>query len=127
MIPDTAMAMKHQRATAENRRADTSAYAPPRNACANSASRPPAHSEPARRWINRLLVAMSCDPPAEACPLRPSGTSVSNDPAKSSGVQFHRSTMRAATVTPRARNAVQRQADAVTTRSAACQMSTGLR
>ena len=121
------MAMKHQSATAENRRAARSAWSPPRSACASSTSSPPAHNDPARRWISMLLVARSCEPPAEECPVRPSGTRVSSAPANSNGVHDHRSTIRAPTVTTRAIRAVQRQAEAVSTRPAARQISNGFR
>ena len=90
--PETAIATKHHNAMAENRRAARSACSPPRMACASSASRPPAHTAPATRWMNRLLVPRSCDPPADEWPVSASGRSVTRAPANSSGVQDQRST-----------------------------------
>src|SRR6185503_15414367 len=77
--------------------------------------------------MSKLLVAKSCAPPADECPVRASGTRVINAPASSTGVHPHRSTGRLASVTAAAMNAVQRQEVAVSTRLAADQMLIGLR
>ena len=127
ITPDSPIATKHQNATAENRRAATSACSPPRSACASSASSPPAHSAPASRWIIRLLVPTSCAPPADEWPVNPSGTSVSSDPANRNGVHDQRSTARPATATASAKNAVHRHALAVSTSPATAHSCTGLR
>ena len=63
---------------------------------------------PATRWISRLLVARSWDPPADEWPVSPSGSRVANDPANSSGVHDQRNTGTLATVTTAASSAVQR-------------------
>ena len=56
--PESAMAMKHHSATAENLRAARSAWSPDRMACANSANSPPAHSAPGYQGeFSRPLVA----------------------------------------------------------------------
>src|SRR6201999_905029 len=65
--------------------------------------------------------------PADECPVRPSGSSVSTDPAASSGVQDQRSTGRLASVTTAASAAVQRHAEAVLISPANDQIVTGLR
>ncbi len=59
--------------------------------------------------------------------MSPSGTRVSSDPPSSHGVQPQRSTDTLAAVTISARNAVQRQAFAVSTRPATDHSCTGLR
>src|SRR6185312_15809161 len=74
----------------------------------------------------KLLVARSCDPPAEECPVRPSGINVTRDPANRTGVNDHRSTGMLATVSTAARNAVHRHAPAVSTTSAADHSVAGL-
>ncbi len=63
--PLAAIATKHHNASAENRRAASSAWSPERIAWASNASRPPAHRAPAMRWTSKLLVARSCAPPAD--------------------------------------------------------------
>ena len=64
-------------------------------------------------------------PPADECPVRPSGINVSSEPANSKGVSDQRSTGMLATVTIAARNAVHRHAPAVLTRPAADQIVSG--
>src|SRR6202011_2291548 len=125
--PLSAIATKHHRATAENLRAARSACSPLRSAWARSASRPPAHTPAATKWMSRLLVAMSWEPPADEWPVSASGIRVTIDPAKSNGVQDHRSTGRLASMTAAAMKAVQRQAEAVSTRLATDQIADGLR
>ena len=71
-------------------------------------------------------MARSCEPPEDECPVSASGSSVTSDPANSSGVGAHRSTGMLAMVTIAARNAVHRHAPAVSTRLATDQMSDGL-
>ena len=72
-------------------------------------------------------MATSCDPPDAECPVRPSGTSVSNEPANNTGVGDHRNTSRADTATTAAISAVQRHAEAASTRGATSHNSTGFR
>ncbi len=127
MTPEHAIATKHHSATAEKRRAARSAYSPPRIAWASRASSPPAHNAPATRWISRLLAPRSCDPPADECPVSPNGINVISDPASRNGVHPHRSTAELARVTINARNAVHRQALAVSTRLVTAHSCTGLR
>ena len=124
--PLIAIAPKHHSATAENRRAASAACSPPRSACASKASRPPAQIAPAIRWNNRLLVAMSCAPPEDECPVSTSGSNVTSDPANSTGVQDQRSTGMLSTVTSTASSAVHRHAPAISIRSATAQMSAKL-
>ena len=76
--------------------------------------------------MSRLLVARSCEPPDDECPVSASGISVISEPANSRGVSDHRSTGMLTTVTIAARNAVHRHAPAVSTRPATDQMSDGL-
>src|ERR1700734_3956231 len=121
------MAIQHHSAIAEKRRAARSVCAPPRSAWTTRASNPPAHRLAATRWISRLLVARSCEPPADEWPVNPSGTSVTNDPTNSNGVHDQRSTARLANVTRAAKNAVQRHAEAVLIRPATDQSCTGFR
>src|SRR6476620_3018058 len=120
------MATKHHRATAENRRAARSACPPPRNAWTSNAKSPPAHSAAASKWMSRLLVARSCEPPVEEWPVSASGISVIRAPPNSSGVGDQRSIGMLATVTIAARTAVHRQAPAVATRLATDQIADGL-
>src|SRR5215207_5015744 len=77
--------------------------------------------------MSRPLVAKSCEPPAEEWPVSPSGTSVINAPATSTGVHDQRSTGRLANVTAAARKAVHRQAVAESTRLAADHTLIGFR
>ncbi|KMO76406.1 hypothetical protein MCHLDSM_03139 [Mycolicibacterium chlorophenolicum] len=74
----------------------------------------------------RLLVAMSCEPPDEECPVTASGINVIRPPASSAGVHDQRSTVRLATATNAARIEVVRHAALVSTRSAADHMSSGV-
>src|SRR6185437_15926051 len=106
----TAIAPKHHNAIVENRRAARPACCPPRTTWVSSASSPPAHRLPATRWISRLLVAKSWEPPADECPVNPSGINVNSDPPSSNGVHDHRNTGRLATVTTAANSAVHRHA-----------------
>ncbi len=94
---------------------------------ASNASRPPAHRLPATRWISRLLVARSCEPPADEWPVSPSGSRVASDPATSSGVHDHRSTGRLATVSTAASNAVHRHAVEILIRLASDHSVAGFR
>ena len=66
-------------------------------------------------------------PPADECPVSPSGISVTSEPANRNGVSDQRSTGRLAMVTSAAKNAVHRHAPAVSMRSAVDQMVAGLR
>lgn len=70
-------------------------------------------------------MARSCEPPADEWPVSPSGINVINEPASNSGVHDQRSTAKLASVTPAARNAVQRHEEAVLTRLANDQSRTG--
>ena len=72
-------------------------------------------------------MARSCEPPADECPVSPSGIRVTSEPANRNGVHDQRSTGMLAIVTTAARNAVHRHAPAVSTRLATDQIVTGLR
>ena len=76
--------------------------------------------------MSRLLVATSWAPPEDECPLSASGSSVTSDPASSTGVQVQRSTGMLTRVTIPASRAVQRQVPAVSTMLATVQTSMGL-
>src|ERR1700742_804694 len=84
----------------ENRRAARSVCCPPRTTWASSASRPPAHRLAATRWISRLLVARSWEPPADEWPVSPRGIRVVKDASSSSGVHDQRSTGKLANHAP---------------------------
>ena len=68
-----AIATKQMVATNENRRAATSVWAPRRRACASRAKRPPAQNAAPTRCQIRLLVATSCEPPEDECPVSANG------------------------------------------------------
>ena len=72
-------------------------------------------------------MARSCEPPADECPVSPSGTSVTSEPANRIGVHDQRSTGMLTIVTTAARNAVHRHAPAMSTRLATDQIDAGLR
>src|SRR3954447_16076791 len=76
--------------------------------------------------MRRLFVAMSCEPPAEECPVSASGSRVATAPANNTGVADQRRTGMLAIVTAAARNAVHRHDPAVSTRLATDQMADGL-
>ena len=113
--PVIAMVTKHTSARLEKRRAATSAWAPRRWACTSSAARPPAHSDAASRWMTNEFVARSCEPPAEECPVSPSGSRLPSATTSRAGVHTHRSATRHPTARTKAMAAVHAQDWAVST------------
>ena len=92
--PDSAITISATVATWENRRTATSVCAPPRRACTSTANSPPAHSDAPTRCQIKLLVATSCAPPAEECPVSASGMSESRPNPSRIGIHPHRRAVR---------------------------------
>ncbi len=102
-------------ATNENRRAARSVCVPRRHPWASRANNPPAHTDAATRCSTRLLVAMSCDPPDDECPVRASGIRVTSDSSSRYGTHDQRTAARISTARIRASADVHAHASAVST------------
>ncbi len=115
ITPLAAMTMNATVAIPENRRAAISVWVPSRSACASTAKSPPTQIAAEIKCRIRLLVATSCDPPEEECPVKASGIMVAIAAPNSTGVQPQRSARRQPTATTNAKITVVRQAPASAT------------
>lgn len=80
--------------------------------CSINAANPPTHSPAASRCSTKLLVARSCDPPADECPVTARGIRLATADTSSNGVDRCRRTIRHPRPTIAARAAVHNHATA---------------